>query len=347
MAVIRTIFAATTALVVGTLSAQAGGIDRSGQFMSPIFESTGASGNYVQLSYGSVSPETNTSTGGNPLQDYNQAGFVYKRQFTDAFSLTMIYDEPYGAAVRYPAAAPFFGAFATVESEALTFVGRYQMNNGFSVHGGVRAQKLSGSIQTTQQLTASSDYDFGFVVGAAYEIPDIALRVAVTYTSEIDNDLTGTEITAGPVIAATAFTVTTPENINLEFQTGIAEDTLLFGSVRHVRWDGFNLTTPTLTYASFTGNTTTYSLGVGRKFNENWSGAVSIGYESAGVRPTTTALSPYTGSKSITLGGTYTQDSFKVTGGVTYAELGDTNLGPITWTGGKAVGVGVRVGYSF
>lgn len=343
--VIRSVLGASTALVLGTLSAQAGGIDRSGQFMSPIFEKTGASGSHVQLSYGSISPETTSSFGGNPLLDYDQVGFAYKYRFSDSFSFSVIYDQPYGAAVQYPAGFPFAGAFATVESEALTFIGRHETGNGFSVHGGIRAQKLSGTIQTTQRLTASSDYDLGFVVGAAYEVPDIALRVAVTYSSEIDNELSGTEFAPAP--SATAFTVTTPENLNIEFQTGIAEDTLLFGSIRHVRWDGFNLTTSTLTYASFTGNTTTYSLGVGRKFDENWSAAVSLGYEAAGTRPTTTALAPYTGSKSITVGGTYTQDSFKVTGGVTYAELGDTFLGPFSWNGGKAVGVGIRVGYSF
>ncbi|MBU9696284.1 hypothetical protein GU927_000340 [Rhodobacteraceae bacterium HSP-20] len=350
MTVIKTVMGATLVLAAGTMAAQAGGIDRSGQSIGTIFEKTGQTGNFFQLSYGSITPSTNTSTGGNPLLDYSLLGLTYKRQFDENFSLTVIYDEPYGAAVQYPAGAPFLGSFATVESQAVTMVGRYETGSGFSVHGGLRAQKLSGSIQTSQRLVAESGYDLGYVVGAAYEIPDIALRVAVTYNSEIDNELTGTETVLIPPVssAATSFTVTTPESVNLDFQSGIAKDTLLFGSIRHVRWAGFNLTTPTLAYASFTDNTTTYTLGIGRKFNDNWSGAVSIGYEAEGTKPTTTALAPYTGSKSITVGATYTQDTLKITGGVTYAKLGDTFLGgPISWSDGKAVGVGLRIGYSF
>lgn len=346
MTMIKTVLGATTALVMGGAVAQAGGIDRSNQSVSAIFEKTGETGNYFQFSYGSISPSTNTTTGGNPLLDYSLLGLTYKRQFNENFSLSVIYDEPFGAAVQYPAGPPFSGSFATVESQAVTFVGRYETGNGFSVHGGLRAQKLSGTIQTTQRLTAESGYDLGYVIGGAYEIPDIALRVAVTYNSEIDNEMTGTEFAPAP--AATAFTVTTPESLNIDFQTGIAKDTLLFGSIRHVRWAGFNLTTPTLQYARFTDNTTTYTLGVGRKFNDAWSGAISFGYEAEGTKPTTTALAPYTGSQSVTIGATYTQDAVKITGGVTYAKLGDTFLGgPIAWSGGKAVAVGLKVGYSF
>ncbi|MFZ1469482.1 MAG: hypothetical protein WAT09_10970 [Paracoccaceae bacterium] len=119
-------------------------------------------------------------------------------------------------------------------------------------------------------------------------------------------------------------------------------------SIRHVKWDGFNLTTPGLVYATFVDDTTTYSLGVGRKFNDNWSGAVILGYESAGTKPTSTALQPYTGSQSIGLAVTYTMDNVKITGGVTYAKLGDQFLGgPISWSGGDALAAGIRVGISF
>lgn len=356
MTMIKTVLGATTALVMGGAMAQAGGIDRSNQSVSAIFEKTGETGNYFQFSYGSISPSTNTRSGGNPLQDYSLLGFSYKRQFNEHISLSVIYDEPFGAGVRYPltalggAFAAVGGANATVESQAVTFVGRYETGTGLSIHGGLRAQKLSGSITTSQRLVAESGYDLGYVVGAAYEIPDIALRVAVTYNSEIENGLVGTEtIFAPPSVASTSFTVTTPESVNIDFQTGIAKDTLVFGSIRHVKWAGFNLTTATNVYARFPDNTTTYTLGVGRKFNENWSGAVSIGYEAEGTKPTSTPLAPYTGSKSITVGATYTQNAMKITGGVTYAELGDTSFPALgeSWSGGKAVAVGLKVGYSF
>ncbi len=217
MVKIKTVAVVAAALVVGAGASNAGGIDRSGQPIGVIFEKTGDTGNYVQLSYGSISPSTNTSTGGNPLLDYSALGLTYKRQLNEQFSLSVIYDEPFGAAVKYPNVDPFFGSFATVESNAVTLVGRYETGNGLSVHGGLRAQKLSGMIQTSQRLVAESGYDLGYVVGAAYEIPDIALRVAVTYNSEIDNELTGNE-TRSCVVSATSFNVTTPESDDLDFQ---------------------------------------------------------------------------------------------------------------------------------
>jgi long-subunit fatty acid transport protein len=349
----KRILMTTAAMVAFAGAAQAGGIDRSGQFLGPVFEATGDNGNFVQFSFGSVDPETSTSTGGDPLRPYNSVGFAYKRQVTDAFSMTLIYDQPFGAGVSYPPTLPFRGAFADIGSEALTLIGRYEFGNGFSVHGGPRLQKLFGSIQTSRRLIAGSDYDLGYAVGVAYEKPEIALRVALTYNSEIDNEISGIEIPnlLAPVPGPQSTTVTTPESVNLEFQTGIAKDTLLFGSIRHVKWKGFNLTTSTGTYASFSEDTTTYSLGVGRRFNENWSGAVILGFEDAGTRPTTTALAPYTGSQSVGLAVTYTQDNMKITGGITYAELGDTNLvtplGTVDWSGGNALAAGIRVGFSF
>lgn len=344
----KTLFMMTVAMVAQAGMAQAGGIDRTGQFLGPVFEATGPGGNYVQLSYASVDPSMKTSTGGDPLTHYSSFGFAYKRQLSDAFSLTLLHDQPFGAGVQYPSGPVFGGAFADIGTEAVTMIGHYEFGNGFSVHGGPRLQKIFGSVQTTQRLSASSDFDLGYAVGVAYEKPEIALRVALTYNSEIDNKLSGTELSAGSPATASAFTVTSPESLNLEFQSGVAEDTLIFGSIRHVKWEGFNLTTPTLVYATFVDDTMTYSLGLGRKFNDTWSGAVILGYEPAGTRPTNTALQPYTGSQSVGLAMTYTQDNLNITGGVTYAKLGDQILGgPVSWSDGEALAGGIRVGLSF
>ena len=100
-------------------------------------------------------------------------------------------------------------------------------------------------------------------------------------------------------------------------------------------------------------DTTTYTIGVGRKFTENWSGSVSVMYEPDGddlVSP----LAPTNGRKGVTLAAIYTQDSFKVTTGVSYVKLGDAYAETGTpdeararMSGNHAWGVGVRVGYHF
>ncbi|NNK77754.1 MAG: hypothetical protein HKP40_03485, partial [Litoreibacter sp.] len=136
---------------------------------------------------------------------------------------------------------------------------------------------------------------------------------------------------------------------------GIAADTLLFGSIRYVEWEGFNLTTTNIgQYVNFQDDSTTYTLGLGRRFSDAWSAAVTLGYEAQGTRPGNTLLNPTTGFKSIGVGATYTSGNIKVSGGVTYAVLGDQNFVPNlvlpaggTFNDNHAVGAGVRVGFNF
>jgi long-subunit fatty acid transport protein len=92
-------------------------------------------------------------------------------------------------------------------------------------------------------------------------------------------------------------------------------------------------------------------LGVGRKFNDNWSAAVTLGYEAAkgGFAPT---LAPTDGSKSIGLGVTYTLDNLKISGGLRYVMLGNAttelpSILPNTWADNTATAVGVKIAFTF
>jgi long-subunit fatty acid transport protein len=270
----------------------------------------------------------------------------------------VIVDQPFGANIEYTAGAfaatpigPYPGGFADVTSKAMTFVGRYKYNDNFSVHAGARAQSLTGTIASADGiLNASSDYAWGALVGAAYERPDIAMRVALTYNSAIKNKLSGMHNFATPVSGSHK----SPESLNLEFQTGIATDTLLFGSVRHAKWGGRSLeTTPvgggtTINWVNFRDDSTSYTLGVGRKINDKLSLAVTLGYEGAGTRPGNTPLAPTNGYKSIGLGASYNvTDSLKVSGGLQYVKLGDQSVGPVSFTDNEAIGFGIKLAYSF
>lgn len=344
---------AAAVLLTSTSMTFAGGIDRSGQSIAPLFEAGGENGAHVRFSIATANPEANATGVSEPLDPYTHFGFAYKEDITDNLSAALIIDDPFGADVDYPLAAGglFAGGNARVDSNAISGLLRYKFNENFSVHGGIRAQKVSGQIASIALLIAESGYDVGYSVGAAYEVPEIALRVAFTYHSEIDNDLSGTEdVSFGTVpaaVAATEFTVTTPASYNLDFQTGIAEDTLLFGNIRYVEWDGFNLTTGLGNYVNFTGNTTTYNVGVGRRFSETLSGAISVGYEAPGTRPGTTPLAPTTGSTTLSLGGTYTMGNMKIAGGITYGTLGDQTVGPANFNDNSVIGGGLRVSFDF
>ncbi|QBY00346.1 transporter [Rhodophyticola sp. CCM32] len=359
---------ASAALLASTSLASAD-LNRTNQSMRILFEDVGASGNYVELSYGYASPEANTSSSivSNPLQSYNQAGLGFLHRFNDQLSFAIIYDQPFGAAVSYPGGTPFFGGNATFETESFTFVGRYEFGNGFSAHAGLRTLYVDGSIFTSVgatgfvDLTGDSDIGFGGLIGVAYEIPDIALRVALTYNSTIDVTFDAVETPApvpfgtGGAAVNTTFDVEFPDSINLDFQTGIAEDTLLFGGIRHTFWDGFTLTTTRGNYVGFTSDSTEYVIGFGRQFNENWSGSISYTHRTNGTIPSDTALAPTTGLDSLTVAGSYeNENGLVISGGVTYGVPGDQIVqnplvpgGQLTFDDNEVFGVGMRVGFRF
>jgi long-subunit fatty acid transport protein len=314
-----------------------------------------------------------------PLTSYQTPGFGLLQRINEQVSFALIYDRPYGADVGYPgfaagafpAGAPFFGGRASVDSRQLTVTGRYELGNGFSVYGGLRALEVEGDILTGignttggglpifNELVGTSELGYGYLVGAAYEMPEIALRVSLTYHSAIEvdfedfterriNQFDGSPITT---IDSDDFSVEFPESWTLEFQSGVAPGTLVFGSIHHEYWDGFDLTTDDGEYVSYTSDSTTYNIGVGRQFTENWAGSIAYTHRSRGTRPSDTALSPTTGLDSIAMAGSYSMDAVTISGGITYGIPGDQTvgspIGDIEFDDNEVIGLGLRVGFRF
>ena len=360
------------ALALTTAAAHAGGIDRSGQSILAIFEK----GDYAELSFGRVMPDVSGVAtapyggfaSGDMAADYNQIGMAVKTDLSKNLSFALILDQPFGADVNYPVLAVppavyyAAGSTATLTTTALTGVLKYTTESNVSVYGGLRYEEMNAraSVPFVASYRVSSDTSgaAGYLVGVAYEKPEIALRVALTYNSKISHDFNTVEsslLTGGLDVASTT-TVNSPQSVNLDFQTGVAKDTLVFGSIRWVDWSSFVIDPtnypPASPLVSYDNDTVTYSLGIGRRFNENWAGAISVGYEgkSGGFASN---LGPTDGKKSITIGATYTKDNLKISGGVSYVMIGDaqTTLNGTTasgqFTDNSALGVGFRIGYSF
>ncbi len=362
----------TTAAVAALLAAStsvgfAGGYDRSGQSLSVIFEE----GRYIEFSLGFVSPDiTGTYAGaggissGNTGVDYLQIGAAYKADITESLSYALILDQPFGADISYPTGAGIIpGTEATLETYALTGILKYDITPNISVYGGPRLQAVTTTevaVPPAAGYTAEGDTSFalGYSVGAAYQRKDIALRVALTYNSEVNHDVDTTENSTALGTTSSTTDITTPQSVNLEFQTGIAADTLLFGSVRWVNWDGINISPAN--YATITGgslveydeNTFTYSLGLGRRFNEKWSGAIQASYEPAGDGNAPN-LGPTDGNLSVGVGATYKlSERAELSGGVRYVVLGDAITpggGGITgdFSDNSAIAAGLKVAFRF
>lgn len=341
------------ALTLTTAAVHAGGLDRSGQSITSIFEA----GNYVELSFGSIQPTVQgvfthplagAMASGDVAPDYSQVGLAFKMDINDRISAGVIIDAPYGANVNYDTPGyPLYTTNAKVTTQSLSFIGRYKLNDAFSVHAGLRAVTASGVFDPAGPYasTYSAGTDTGYLVGVAFEKPEIAMRVALTYASQTEFALDGT---MGDL------TATMPQSVNLDVQTGIAANTLLFGSVRWADWTSATIDDSMAgNLVDYTNDTVTYSLGVGRKFSDSFSGAVTLGYEDGDGLPASN-LSPTDGFFSIGLGGTYTKGNMKITGGVRYVSIGDAVTEPSglfpggsVFEGNSAVGVGVKVAFSF
>lgn len=388
MVMMKTMLGATTALVVGTLTAQAGGIDRSRIAYSALFEA----GRYVELGFSHVKPDVSgTYTGaaaalgtqtGNMAGSYTNLSFAYKADINDSLSYAIFINTPYGADASYSQGF-YSGLTATWDSQQVAAVLKYKFNDNVSVYGGLRYLESEAQIALPDQLIragllaaggagaalagaapagtlaytaqGAKDGQVGVIVGAAYERPDIALRVGLTYEKGVTHSFSTREtlVAIGQVNAAGITNVEIPDAITLDFQTGIAADTLLFGSVRYAEWKVWEVRPPVYnaTFNSnitdFDNNVVTWQLGLGRRLNENLSVFARATYEKAngGVA---SRLAPTDGSTGIGLGATWRQDGMKVTGGLEYVKVGDAVDGSGTrFEGNSAVGFGLTVGYTF
>jgi len=361
------------ALAASATAAAAGGLDRSGQGIGILFEP----GTVVELSFATVTPQvsgvgagttpslvtpTPGAASGSMAPTFIMPGFGYKQDLGKSLSLALIYDQPFGADASYPLSS-YFAATTTAKlsSNALTALLRYKLPSNFSVYGGVRylSMKATASIPFVAgyKVTGNGDSGFGYVVGAAYEKPEMALRVALTYSSKVTLNLPTTE-TGGSAPGTSTTKTKTPQSVNLDFQSGVAPKTLVFGSIRWVNWKDFKLTpadflaTAHSSLVSYNGDTTTYTLGVGHKFDEHWSGAVTFGYE-AQTGGFSLNLSPVDGQTSIGVGGSYTNGKMKITGGLQYIKIGNANttlgggVAAANFTSNRAVAAGLKVAFNF
>lgn len=372
----RTSWGATALLLATATTAGAGALDRTLQPVGVIFED----GNYAELSYGFTSPDVSGTIpglgigSGNVGVDYSTVTLSFKYDLGERLSVGVVLDQPFGADVNYDEADlgyPIGGSEATFDSTSLTVLGRYKLNDSFSVHTGARFVTIDADLFVAvpsqgygYDADFDEDSDTAYVLGAAYERPDIALRVALTYSSETSySNASSYESTLGGVPGSGGGPVeyTLPQSVNLDLRTGIAANTLLFGQVRWADWSETEINVPDYLFnpvVSYEEDVLTYTLGVGRQFTDRISGAASVTYESqtsddfdpADPESGVSNLSPTDGQLGLQLAGTYlVGNGVELSGGVRYTRLGDatTRTFGAEFEGNDAVSVGLRVGYRF
>jgi len=324
--------------IICPVTSFAGGFERNDQVPNFLFND----GRYVEFGIKSVNPDvdgTLTAAPGVAFDSKDMAGaystmsIYYKAQINDKLDWGLSYTQPYGAEVKYPSYTqpqdfyPLSTSVAELESQALTALLKYPS-------------------------TAA-----GYVLGAAFEKKDIALRVALTYNSEVEHTNDVVEAVTGAIPeTASQVTTTLPSSINLSFQSGVTPKTLVFGSIQQVEWTVTEIA-PAV-YQQATGNklvdhandSTTYTLGLAQRLNDTLAVALIYSTEEA-TGDTSPNLAPTDGFNSLTLAATLTEGNSKVTAGISHVDIGDTETvlgdGSPAFSGNSALGLGFSVAYNF
>ncbi len=365
----------------------AAGLDRSGQSISAFLQP----GNYAEAGLSVLDPTVEgTDNNGNAVSDmgddYVFASAAVKVQATDNISFGLLYDQPFGADAQYGVDSSIFndgieGTNVKVRTNNLTALIGYQPNKNWNFYAGpiwqtVEADislrgnaysKAPGATLSGYNIKVDQKEAYGWAAGFAYSKPEIALKAAVTYRSEIKHKASAHE-TSNLYIPAygidlrsvnASVNATTPQSINIDLQTGVSQNTLVFANLRWVDWNDFVVSPKLLANPLINQNLIDYSkdqysatIGASHKFNSKWAATAAVGYDSGAGNPVTT-LGPTEGYWSIGFGGQYSPaENYFIQAGVKYFWLGDADA----QTGGNvkasfennyALGYGMKIGYRF
>lgn len=327
-------------LITGTAAPVfASGLERTSQSLSALFEK----GRYLAVDGYVVRPSVHGRdalgyTTGNITPSHSQMGFGYKQDLTPQVSMALMLTRPFGLDIAFNRqASPLFGGtLVSLSTLELQGVGRYRFNPQWSVHGGLRLQQSEGEVAFRGlAYGAGNGYHVkfarstapGYLLGMAYEQPEIALRVAATYYSAIKHQLPTTE---NAWLGVTQTSATSPQTFNLDLQTGISRSSLLFGQIRWGNWEQFQLR-PTAFAAATQGasltnlhNSLTYTLGLAHKLAPRWTGVFALAYDKSRRETPMSPLEPGSGKVGYSLGLVYDNQVVKIHPWIGYKKLGST-----------------------
>ncbi|WP_286739500.1 outer membrane protein transport protein [Psychrobacter sp. UBA3068] len=253
-----------------------------------------------------------------------------------------------------------------VRSQSLTGIlgMKFGANKNFQIYGGPVAQRIESETKlrglaygpaTGYTSNSNPDMDYGYIAGIAYSKPEIALKAALTYRSEIDHDIKISETYPLVGIRAAAegatpeqaaaqanrvsnYEITTPKSVNFDFQTGINPTTLATAKVRWVPWSDFVITPPLYNQVSVDSelygddglNLVEYKddqwqveLGLAKRVAPALAISGTVGWDSGAGDPTT-SLGPIDGYYSVGLGAKYNvTENWAVSAGGKYLWFGD------------------------
>ncbi|OTG81542.1 OmpP1/FadL family transporter [Acinetobacter sp. ANC 4648] len=333
-------------LIVGMLFVFSGknyaaGLERSPQQIDALFES----GTYAEVGYSYISPNImGKDIRGNNISDiagsFQTANYAVKTDLSPSLRLAIIYDEPYGAKVKFEGTNNFIAldipvadanTRVEVESKNITTLLGYNLNKNVMIYAGPALQELEADIHLrglTYVVNSGYNNNFddiavGWVAGMSYAKPDLGILASLTYRSEIKHKTTINEdVPLADIVFGDHYShenkgsVTTPKSVNLNLQTGLNPTTALYAKVRYVPWSDFVYYPPILKSSTeaalgkglpllnYHDDQTAVEIGVGQKVMPNLTIAVSGLWDSGAGDPAPT-LGPVNGYWGVGLAAKY------------------------------------------
>lgn len=389
-------------------AAQAAGLDRSGQDVTAFLQDgTYAEAVYTYIDANVTGKDTAGKDTGDIAEAYDFFRYGVKADINDTFSVGVLYDEPFGAAIKYDGNSNFVAdknATATIFAQAINQATKAQLNDSFTyrraikpvldsvkspqraravastletnsaqakpiadrlraaaahaeatdgqktnveirtnnltmlvgaklganknfqIYGGPVAQRVKGEVHlrgpayqvmTGYDAKIATDTQLGWAAGLAFYKPEIALKAALTYRSEIEHDSEIAEtIPVTGYVGKKDFKVTLPDSWNLDFQTGVNPTTLLTAKVRYVPWSDFDIRptqyteTTKLRYPqglpiiSYDKDQWSAEVGLGKRVSDRLAVSGAVGWDSGAGNPAS-SLGPIKGYYSLGLGARY------------------------------------------
>jgi long-chain fatty acid transport protein len=283
-------------------AAQAGGFSRGNADTDILFDDGNfnmrAGVTYVspKREFSAVAPAANPALlGTSYTDDYVVPSAAVKLNLTENFRCAGTIVDNNGGSATYAVPKPSgkLSEDFTTNEKALTCGIKFQAGRGnFWLLGGgyvedfnynrVNALPIPGAFANLRL----EGQDFGYRIGAAYEISDIAFRAQLMYRSGTNYGATGTLTT--PVGALDAIgTGNLPQSVELKLQSGIAPGWLAFGSLKWADWSvqrellvSDSEGNPISSDEYFWKDGWTVTGGVGHAFNDRVSGLVSLTWDS-------------------------------------------------------------------
>lgn len=242
--------------------------------------------------------------------NYSIPSAAVKVRMSDSFSCAATYTQPFGGDSTYGRQSQIADATADVaagraqnavktaaftsdEAGALCAYNTGVGPGNMYFLGGVFVQNFKyNESKTLGTLTLNDQSAFGYRIGAAYEIKEYALRGEIMYRSQVDHDPEGQFTSSGLIPGLPLGTKlpasgagSLPQSLEVSFQTGIAPDWLAFGSVKWTDWSVFDVLNYKITGIGaqtkeyYWQDGWTVSGGIGHKFTDDISGAVSLTWD--------------------------------------------------------------------